>query len=339
MRPRIWFRLTLLALFALPLGCAVSEGPAGGAAGTAGYEAPPAPPVDPARFGLAAPYRAFFDALEGQGDWELIEPYGYVFRPRVNFTAWRPYQQGWWEPSELYGWVWISSDDFGWITDHYGSWFYDAYQGWVWQPGPVWGPAWVGWVEVGDYVGWAPLAPSDYTDYSIVPGNLFTFAPARQFGSLQSNSSALYLAKPPDAEASVIEITNLGRTGGVTFNRGPEFTQVQRLGGVVPAQMEEPQVRRMKLPELTPPREAEFLLRTRRLLAAAVHERQVQRQTPTPAPAPSATGNHAPAPRPTGTPTDSSRTKAPRHKDAPGIPGGPKHPGQPSGAAPDSTRH
>jgi hypothetical protein len=342
MRPRSLLRLPLLALLALPLACAVADGPAVDSG--AGYEAPPAPPApDPARFGLAPAYRAFYDALEGQGDWVLIEPYGWVFRPRVNFTAWRPYQQGWWEPSEMYGWVWISTDDFGWITDHYGSWFYDDYQGWVWQPGPVWGPAWVGWVGVGDYIGWAPLAPADYPDYSRVPGNLFTFAPAQQFGTLQSNGSALFLSRPPDTKSSPMEITNIGRMGGVTFNRGPDFATVQRVGGVVAVHPEEPKVRRLKLPAITPPGESEFLLRTHRLVTAGFRNLSVLRGATTPAPAPSST-TKPPQTKPGGgsTPPDTVGTKPSHRKDAPGTPGPPRSPGDPRGrtpgAPPDSTR-
>ena len=53
---------------------------------------------------------------QDDGDWTLIEPYGYVFRPHVNFVAWSPYQYGFWAPSDVYGWVWISAEPFGWAT-------------------------------------------------------------------------------------------------------------------------------------------------------------------------------------------------------------------------------
>src|SRR5262245_7904411 len=90
-------------------------------------------------------YRVFYDALQDDGDWTLIEPYGWVFRPHVNFVAWSPYEYGFWVPSDAYGWVWISTEPFGWATYHYGQWMYDPYQGWVWIPGLDWGPAWVNW--------------------------------------------------------------------------------------------------------------------------------------------------------------------------------------------------
>ena len=35
------------------------------------------------------------------GDWVLIEPYGYVFRPRVGFDTWHPYWDGFWAPTDV----------------------------------------------------------------------------------------------------------------------------------------------------------------------------------------------------------------------------------------------
>ena len=109
-----------------------------------GYQAV-SPTMSAAKAGLQPEYRIFYDALEEYGDWNLIEPYGYVFRPRVSFVAWQPYQEGFWVPSDVWGWVWISSEPFGWATYHYGTWMNDRFQGWVWVPGLDWGPAWVSW--------------------------------------------------------------------------------------------------------------------------------------------------------------------------------------------------
>ena len=118
----------------------------------------PLPRSQPAeRIGLLPEYRVFYDALQGTGDWVFIQPFGYVFRPDVNFITWRPYENGFWAPSDLYGWTWISAEPFGWATYHYGRWLYDRYYGWVWKPGLDWGPAWVAWQLNGDYAGWSPL--------------------------------------------------------------------------------------------------------------------------------------------------------------------------------------
>ena len=85
-------RLPLLILLALlacsSLSCAVP----GGEVATQGpndsgvYH----PRTSAARVGLPPAYRPFYDELESYGDWTLIGPYGWVFRPSVNFVAVRP---------------------------------------------------------------------------------------------------------------------------------------------------------------------------------------------------------------------------------------------------------
>ena len=71
---------------------------------------------------------------------------------------WRPYADGYWAYTDV-GWTWVSNEDFGWATYHYGRWARLRDHGWVWVPGREWGPAWVSWRTGGDYVGWAPLPP------------------------------------------------------------------------------------------------------------------------------------------------------------------------------------
>lgn len=331
-----------LAGFALALAfvatqsCAVADGP--GTGGPATYDAPPAPAQSVARMGLAPAYRGFYDALEGEGEWVLIEPYGWVFRPRVNFDSWRPYQQGWWEPSDVYGWVWNSLDSFGWVTDHYGSWFYDSYQGWVWQPGPVWGPAWVAWVGVGDYVGWAPLGPTAYDSYASVPSGMFTFAAARSFGGMQEGSHSSYFVRPPVDDARVSEISNFDRRNGITFNRGPAFDELRRLGGPVAPPVEEPDYRQVKLPQLQPPGESDLLQRTKRLVAVGVRDLTRGRVGAGDAvePAPRV----SPAAPPPATPADSTVTPgAPRKTGHPAPPRPKADPPRPRGGERDSTKH
>jgi len=335
--------LALLACLATTLSCAVTDAPE--SYEPIGYAAPPA--ASAARMGLAPAYREFYDALEGEGEWTLIEPYGWVFRPRVNFDSWRPYQQGWWEPSDAYGWIWYSDDPFGWVTDHYGSWFYDSFQGWVWQPGPVWGPAWVAWVAAGDYVGWAALGPTDYDGYADVPGSIFTFTMAQQFGTMSSNSQALFVMRPPVSDGRVAEITNFARRGGVAFNRGPDAALLQRLGGIVPPSLEEPNVRRLQLPEVQPPGESELLQRTRRAVTAGLRDlAQTRVSAPTPVPSPPKTKAPEPAPTPKvapgdkDAPPDSVATPAPRRKSPRGGAPRPPRKGPPidPGARPDSTK-
>ena len=76
------------------------------------------PDMSAAKMGLPPATRVFHDELEPYGDWVLIEPYGYVFRPDVNTVAWRPYEHGWWDPSDVFGWFWNSDCRFGGRTYH-----------------------------------------------------------------------------------------------------------------------------------------------------------------------------------------------------------------------------
>jgi Family of unknown function (DUF6600) len=212
-------RVAGLALALAASGCA-----------TAGYTPDATPSMPVVRMSLAPEYRFFYDALEGYGDWTLIEPYGYVFRPDVNFVAWRPYVEGFWVPTDLYGWVWVSSEPFGWATYHYGDWFYDRFQGWVWLPGVQWGPAWVDWRATNDYVGWAPLMPAG-VDPGIVPGGPYVFVPMTQLAGTGVASGILDAKQVgPQLEASE-PVRNYVERDGVTFNRGPSLERIERAVG------------------------------------------------------------------------------------------------------------
>src|SRR5262249_51937611 len=182
--------------------------------------------------GLAPPLRPFYDALEEYGDWVLVEPPGWVFRPRVNSVAWRPYQDGHWEPSYSFGWVWESHDPFGWITDHYGFWFYDDFQGWLWKPYGAWAPSWVAWVQVGNFVGWAPLPPTSSTPFGGPPGGIFTYVSRDQLAQPSSgaSASATYLRSLPDDGSPLVPIERNTAYQGVFYNTGPDLEGI--LGSV-----------------------------------------------------------------------------------------------------------
>ncbi|MEO5618886.1 MAG: DUF6600 domain-containing protein, partial [Candidatus Eisenbacteria bacterium] len=138
-------RLAAASALAASLGCA------------AGNLTPIASNQPIARQSLVPEFRVFYDALTDYGDWILIEPHGFVFRPRVAWNQWQPFEDGFWAPTDAWGWVWISAEPFGWATYHYGQWFFDRFQGWVWTPGVEWMPGSVAWSIAGDYVGWGPL--------------------------------------------------------------------------------------------------------------------------------------------------------------------------------------
>src|SRR3954454_11222060 len=91
----------------------------------------------------------FYNNLSG-GSWIEVGDYGYCWQPdvAVGNSDWRPYADGYWAYTNV-GWTWISYEDFGWATYHYGRWARLGDLGWVWVPGRdedlEWGPAWVSW--------------------------------------------------------------------------------------------------------------------------------------------------------------------------------------------------
>jgi len=93
--------------------------------------------------------------LSQYGSWSYDAPYGYVWYPTVA-PDWRPYYYGMWSPVPTYGWTWVGLDVWSWPTHHYGRWGY-ARSRWFWIPGATWGPAWVSWASLPDYVSWCPL--------------------------------------------------------------------------------------------------------------------------------------------------------------------------------------
>jgi hypothetical protein len=209
-----------VAVFATLLSCA-----------TGGYT-PQTPSMPAARAALRPEYRLFYDALQDYGDWTLIEPYGFVFRPKVDFASFRPYQEGFWVPTDAWGWVWISAEPFGWATYHYGSWLWDRYQGWVWVPGVDWGPAWVSWQLAGEYVGWAPLSPQAGGGWPReIPGGPYVYAPMERMGSASLRSQIRSQATLGEAVAGARPADELVERDGVQVNLGPAFARVERAIG------------------------------------------------------------------------------------------------------------
>jgi len=155
-------------------------------------------PMPAARAGLRPEFRVFYDELQDYGDWTLIEPYGFVFRPRTRFSNWTPYNDGFWSPSDSYGWVWVSGEPYGWATYHYGAWINDDFQGYVWVPGLEWAPAWVAWTGNNTFVGWAALTPGGQG----VAGN-FHVVPRSALGSTDLSSKILTPAKAAPALKNV----------------------------------------------------------------------------------------------------------------------------------------
>ncbi len=95
--------------------------------------------------------------LAPHGRWVWLPEVGEVWVPAVE-ASWQPYLHGHWVWSP-WGWLWVSHDPWGHLTDHYGRWVWTTRWGWVWVPGRVWAPAWVVWISGPGWIGWAPAPP------------------------------------------------------------------------------------------------------------------------------------------------------------------------------------
>ena len=205
---------------------------------------PPAPAATPARAINAsetgsASYATFYRKLDPYGDWMETGDYGYVFQPRqaAQSRDWRPYTNGHWVYTDA-GWTWISEEQFGWATYHYGRWIRLRSVGWVWVPGDQWAPAWVSWRKGNDYVGWAPLPPEAQFDrqigirnwadnyYGIGPEQ-YSFVPANQFGAKLS----LRIVVPTERNVTIINqttnVTNITYNNSVIVDRGPSYDDLR----------------------------------------------------------------------------------------------------------------
>ncbi len=184
----------------------------------------------------------FYDNLSPHGSWIEVADYGYCFQPSVavSNSDWRPYSDGYWAYTDL-GWTWVSYEDFGWATYHYGRWANLDSFGWVWVPGYEWGPAWVSWRTGGDYVGWAPLPPqrgevvyegtaiTNQVDIQFGIGPLYyNFVDIRYIGEPVLRGRIL----PPSRNVTIINntvnVTNITYNNSVVYNYGPDYNRLNQ---------------------------------------------------------------------------------------------------------------
>ena len=168
-------------------------------------------------------FEYFEKALSPLGEWIEVADYGLCWRPTGVGEDWAPYTDGYWSYTDA-GWTWVSYEDWGGITYHYGRWIHLVDEGWVWVPEYEWGPAWVSWRSNDDYVGWAPLPPEARweestgfstwvdTSYDIGPDS-YRFCHTRDFGA-----PVLAPVCVPYTENIVI-IQNTLNCTNITFNR------------------------------------------------------------------------------------------------------------------------
>jgi hypothetical protein len=184
----------------------------------------------------------FYDNIGPDGNWVEVADYGYCWQPSVAASNphWRPYSDGYWAYTDV-GWTWVSYEDFGWATYHYGTWTRLRDRGWFWVPGREWGPAWVSWRTGGDYVGWAPLPPrgrgEDYEDRPIsgqvdvefdIGPDAYNFVDVRYIGEpvlreriVQPTLNITYIS-------NTVNVTNITYTNSVVFNHGPDYDTLSR---------------------------------------------------------------------------------------------------------------
>jgi Family of unknown function (DUF6600) len=180
----------------------------------------------------------FYDNLSG-GNWIDVEGYGYGWQPdlAVNDTNWRPYADGYWAYTDD-GWTWISYEDFGWATYHYGRWANLSDYGWIWFPGEDldWGPAWVSWRTGGDYVGWAPLPPRGpgvvYAGRPIGPQvdiefdigpEYYNFCEVRYIGEPVLRNYITPRVQNVTYINNTVNVTNITVQNNVVYNYGPNY--------------------------------------------------------------------------------------------------------------------
>jgi hypothetical protein len=182
----------------------------------------------------------FYENLSPYGEWVDVDGYGYCFHPAMVDADWQPYTDGYWAYTDA-GWTWVSYEDFGDITYHYGRWARVADFGWVWRPDTEWAPAWVSWRSDDRYIGWAPLPPeavyvpstgiSVGVDVSFGIGpSYYSFCEYRQFGAPVMR----HVICPREQNVTIIQNTrNITNITNVTYNNttvvyngGPNYQTV-----------------------------------------------------------------------------------------------------------------
>ena len=145
-----------------------------------------APAQDDNAGGGDVSFDLFYNNLADDGDWYNTPEYGYVWQPFIAYKtdSWRPYSDGYWAQTDS-GWTWVSYENFGWATYHYGRWTRLKDIGWAWVPGYQWGPGWVSWRTSDDYVGWAPLPPK--VERGVYEGKVVDRRPADREVSVDYN--------------------------------------------------------------------------------------------------------------------------------------------------------
>src|SRR3979411_2762789 len=179
----------------------------------------------------------FYDSLGSGGSWVELGDYGYCWQPSVAVsTGWRPYSDGYWAYTDL-GWTWVSYEDFGWATYHYGRWVRISGRGWIWVPGRdedlEWGPALVSWRTGGYYIGWAPLTPRARFGHRSIFGRVdieFDIGPdyyhvvdVRYIGEPVLRDRIYQPTQNVTFISQTVNVTNITYQDNRVYNYGPDY--------------------------------------------------------------------------------------------------------------------
>jgi hypothetical protein len=145
-------------------------------------------PADPQALRHVSAEMTGYEALDGNGSWEIDPVHGPVWFPNATPDDWAPYRDGHWRWFAPWGWTWIDDMPWAFAPSHHGRWAKiretDALDPsspgaarWGWVPGklvadPLYAPALVGFLgtagvglsypdAVGPAIAWFPLAPGE----------------------------------------------------------------------------------------------------------------------------------------------------------------------------------
>lgn len=183
-------------------------------------------------------FQFFYDSLSPLGEWIEVGDYGEAWQPTGVDEDWSPYTDGYWSYTDA-GWTWVSYEDFGGITYHYGRWVRAEDVGWCWVPDTEWGPAWVSWRNSEEHIGWAPLPPeatftasvgiSTWVDdsYDIGP-DYYNFCPIVEFGAPLIRTVCVPRFERVRIYSGCVNVTNISYNShsSVVFCGGPSFTYI-----------------------------------------------------------------------------------------------------------------
>src|SRR5262249_27747547 len=190
----------------------------------------------PAEATVSVSITFFHQELEPYGRWVNTSSYGELWYPTVVSAGWAPYVDGEWGYTDC-GWTLVSYDRFS-VAFHYGTWVWVDPYGWCWEPGYVWGPAWVTWAWSDSYIGWAPLPPTfvlTTAGYSGSPVTVaqsqYVFVPVNQFAGTNVSTVRVAPAQNATIFTHAQRTSRFSVSNGLVRTSGPPTALVERATG------------------------------------------------------------------------------------------------------------